>query len=67
MTRAYADEVLKCLINSTAQDVAETLRRTDDRVAGLVERRMACDVDGSQYHPVVRGLDAIAMQKGQTP
>ncbi|MFQ5799218.1 MAG: ISL3 family transposase [Bacteroidota bacterium] len=64
MTVAYEDYVLKCLINTTAKDVAEKLRITEDIVEGLVDRRIALEVDWSQYHPVVLGLDEIAMKKG---
>ena len=64
MTVAYETFVLKCLINSTAKDVAEKLRITEDIVEGIVDRRIALDVDWSQYHPVVLGLDEIAMKKG---
>ena len=64
MTVAYENFVLKCLINSTAKDVAEKLRSTEDIVEGIVERRIALDVDWSDYHPTARGLDEIAMKKG---
>jgi len=64
MTVAYENVVLKCLINSTAKDVAEKLRSTEDSVEGIVERRMAFDVDWSDYHPTALGLDEIAMKKG---
>ncbi len=65
MTVAYDNFVRKCLIHSTAKDVAEKLRSTDDSVAGSVERRMAVDVDWSDSHPPARGLEEIAMKKGQ--
>jgi transposase len=64
MTVAYENFVLKCLINSTAKDVAEKLRSTEDIVEGIVERRIALDVDWSDYHPTALGLDEIAMKKG---
>jgi len=41
MTVAYENVVRKCLINSTAKEVAEKLRNTEDLVEGIVERRIA--------------------------
>jgi hypothetical protein len=40
-TVAYENFVRKCLINATAQDVAEKLRSPEESVEGIVERRIA--------------------------
>jgi transposase len=64
MTVAYENFVLKCLITSTAKDVAEKLRSTADIVEGIVDRRIVLEVDWSEYNPVALGMDEIAMKKG---
>lgn len=64
-TRAYEDHILKALINSTVEDVSQKERLGYGAVRGILERRMACQVDWTRYqHLGVLGIDEIALKKG---
>ena len=64
-TRAYEAHVLLALINATIEDVSLKEGLDYDRVLGIVERRIATQVDWSQYTALeVLGLDEIALKKG---
>jgi hypothetical protein len=54
------------LINSTIQDVSQKVNIGYDGVVGVMERRMAEQVDWSRFERLeVMGIDEIALQKGQ--
>ena len=64
-TRAYEDHLLRQLVNSTIEDVRVKERLKYDAVKGVIERRIAREVDWSQYQVLgVLGLDEIALRKG---
>ena len=64
-TRAYEAHILLALINTTIEDVSLKEGLDYDRVLGIVERRIAAQVDWSQYTAFeVLGLDEIALKKG---
>jgi transposase len=64
-TRAYEEYLLRALVNSTVQDVSTKERIGYDAVEGVLERRLAKQVDWTQYPRLrVLGLDEIARRKG---
>src|SRR5258706_8173701 len=48
-TKAYDEYLLRCLVNSTVQDVSTKERLGDDAVERLLERCLARQVDWTQY------------------
>jgi len=64
-TTAYEDHVLLQLVNTTIQDVSVKESLEYDAVLGIMERRIASQVDWTQYTSLdVLGLDEIARKKG---
>src|SRR5271165_1564286 len=64
-TKAFDTYLLRLLINSTVQDVALKTHVPYDTVWGVVERRLAAQVDWRQYERLgVVGVDEIARRKG---
>lgn len=65
-TRAYDDYLLKCLINSTVEDVRRKEDLGYDAVAGVLERRIERQVDWTAFTELgTIGLDEIALRKGK--
>jgi transposase len=63
-TLAYDKHVLLQLVNATIQDVSIKEGLTYDAVLGVLERRMATQVDWTQYTALgTLGLDEIALKK----
>jgi transposase len=64
-TTAYEDHVLLQLVNTTIQDVSVKESLEYDAVLGIMERRIASQVDWTHYTALgVLGLDEIARKKG---
>jgi transposase len=64
-TTAYEDHVLLQLVNTTIQDVSVKESLEYDAVLGIMERRIASQVDWTLYTSLgVLGLDEIARKKG---
>jgi len=64
-TKAYDDYILRCLINSTVQDVSMKERLGYDAVEGVLERCLAQQVDWTRYQRLgVLGIDEITRLKG---
>jgi transposase len=64
-TKAYDEYLLRCLVNSTVQDVSTKERLGYDAVEGVLERCIARHVDWTRYQRLgVLGLDEIARLKG---
>jgi transposase len=64
-TKAYDEYLLRCLINSTVQDVSTKERLSYDAVEGVLERCLAQQVDWTRYQRLgVLGLDEITRLKG---
>jgi transposase len=64
-TKAYDEYLLRCLVNSTMQDVSTKERFGYDAVKGVLERCVALQVDWTRYQRLgVIGLDEIARLKG---
>lgn len=64
-TRAYDDHLLLQLVNATVQDVSAKEAAPYDVVLGVLERRIAEQVDWTLYPTLgVVGLDEIALKKG---
>jgi transposase len=64
-TRAYADHLLKALINSTLEDVSQKEAVGYGGVRGIVRRRLATQVDWNRFRRLnVLGIDEIALKKG---
>jgi transposase len=64
-TKAYDEYLLRCLVNSTVQDVSTKERLGYDAVAGVIERYIAKQVDWTRYQRLeVVGLDEITRLKG---
>lgn len=65
-TKAYDKYLLKCLINSTVEDVSHKEKVGYDAVEGILERRIECSVDWSEFKELgTIGMDEIAMRKGK--
>jgi transposase len=59
-TKAYDEYLLRCLINSTVQDVSTKERLSYDAVEGVLERCLARQVDGARFRRLgVVGIDEI--------
>ncbi len=64
-TKAYEEHVLLALVNSTVEDVSLKEEVGYEAVMGMIDRRIACEVDWTQFDRLeVLGLDEIALQKG---
>lgn len=64
-TKAYEEQVLLELVNSTIQDVSRKEDLGYDAVVGIVKRRIATQVDWFSLDRIgVLGLDEIALKKG---
>lgn len=64
-TKAYDDYLLRCLINSTVQDVSTKERLSYAVVEGVLERCLAQQVDWTRYQRLgVLGIDEITRSKG---
>ena len=64
-TKAYEEQVLLQLVNSTVQDVATKERLGYEAVVGIVKRRLETKVNWFELERLeVVGLDEIALKKG---
>jgi transposase len=64
-TTAYDTHLLLQLVNPTVEDVSTKERLPYDVVLGVIERRIAAQVDWTRYTALgVLGLDEIALKKG---
>src|SRR3972149_661922 len=64
-TTAYDTHLLLQLVNTTVEDVSLKERLPYDVVLGVIERRIAAQVDWARYTELgVLGLDEIALKKG---
>ena len=64
-TTAYDTHLLLHLVNATVDDVSIKERLPYDVVLGVIERRIAAQVDWARYTELgVLGLDEIALKKG---
>jgi transposase len=65
-TRAYDDYLLKCLINSTVEDVSRKEDVGYDAVEGALDRRIEAQVDWSEFKELdTIGMDEIALKRGK--
>lgn len=64
-TKAYDRYLLRCLVNSTVQDVAIKENLPYETVWGVIERQLAYEVDWSEFTCLgVVGIDEITRLKG---
>ncbi len=64
-TRAYEDYILLSLINSTVADVSIKAGLGYDEVIGVIDRRLASEVDWSEIDRLeIIGIDEISLKKG---
>jgi transposase len=64
--RAYDDYLLKCLINSTVEDVSHKEDVGYDAVEGVIARRVNDRVNWSDFTELgIIGMDEIALRKGK--
>jgi len=65
VTKAYAEHVLKLLVNSTVHDVSEKEDIGYDEVEGIVEGQFGQGVDWSSFSSLpTLGIDDLALKKG---
>ena len=65
-TGAYDDYLLKCLINSTVEDVSHKEDVGYDAVEGVLERRIEHHVEWTEFEELgTIGMDEIALRKGK--
>ena len=65
VTKAYAEHVLKLLVNSTVQDVSEKEKIGYDEVEGIVGGQFGQGVDWGSFSSLpTLGIDEIALKKG---
>ena len=65
VTKAYAEHVLRLLVNSTVQDVSEKERIGYDEVEDIVEGQFGQGVDWKSFSSLpTLGIDEIALKKG---
>ena len=63
-TKAYEEHVLLALVNSTVEDVSIKEDVGYEAIMGIIDRRIACEVDWKQFDKLeVLGLDEIALKK----
>ena len=66
-TKAYEEQVLLQLVNSTIQDVAFKENLGYEAVIGIINRHVSTQVDWLEFERLeVVGLDEIALKKGQS-
>jgi transposase len=64
-TKAYDEYILRCLINTTVEDVSIKENIGYESVMGALERNVDKEVDWSQIKKIeVLGIDEIALKKG---
>jgi len=63
-TKAYERYILKCLVNSTVEDVAIKHRTSGEIVQGIIDRNITSEINWSSVSPTVIGIDEISMRKG---
>jgi len=64
-TKAYEEQVLLQLVNSTLQDVAFKEKLGYEAVVGIIKRHISTQVDWLEFERLeVIGLDEIALKKG---
>ena len=64
-TRAYADHVLKQLVNSTVYDVSQKERIGYGTVEDIVDREIGQGVDWREFHELpTLGIDEVSIKKG---
>lgn len=64
-TKGLDDYILRCVVNSTIQDVGEKEKISYRTVQTIINRRVSTEVDWSQYTDLtVLGIDEIALRKG---
>lgn len=65
-TRAYDQYVMRCLINSTVEDVSRKEKVGYDAVEGVLERQIEGHVDWQTMDTIgTLGMDEIALRKGK--
>jgi transposase len=65
-TRAYDEYLLKCLINSTIEDVSRKQEVGYDAVVGTLDRRIENSVNWEEFDSLsIIGIDEIALRKGK--
>jgi transposase len=65
VTKAFEQQMLLELINSTLEDVSRKHAIGVDALQGILDRNMACDVDWNAIERLeVIGIDEIALKKG---
>lgn len=65
-TRAYDDYLLKCLVNSTVEDVSRKEAVGYDAVEGALNRQIKRRVDWAEFEELgTLGMDEIALRKGK--
>jgi transposase len=64
-TKAFEDQMLRALINSTLEDVSAKQAIGVDALQGILDRRIADKVDWTAFEalPII-GIDEIALKKG---
>ncbi|MDJ0533989.1 MAG: transposase family protein [Xenococcaceae cyanobacterium MO_207.B15] len=63
-TKPYEQWLLKLLVNSTIVDVAKKLDTSEERVTGVIERRIATKVNWEKFQRIeILGIDEIALSK----
>lgn len=66
-TKAYEDYILRCLINSTIQDVSRKEKVAYKMIVGIVERKVKATIDWELYQQLgIIGVDEIALKKGHS-
>ena len=64
-TKGLEDYILRCVVNSTIQDVSEKEKISYRTVQTVIDRRVTTEVDWSEYNNLnVLGVDEIALRKG---
>jgi transposase len=64
-TRAYENQVLVQLINSTIEDVSQKEHLSYDAVLGIVDRHIATQVNWAEFEQLgILGFDEVALKKG---
>jgi transposase len=65
VTKAFEEQMLLELINSTLEDVSRKQAIGVDALQGILDRRLACEVDWGAIETLeVIGIDEIALKKG---
>jgi transposase len=65
VTKAFEEQMLLELINSTLEDVSRKQAIGVDTLQGILDRRLTCDIDWDTIERLeVIGIDEIALKKG---